>query len=171
MNEEILEPVLKEVMDDLKNISKELAEQKRALQQLSTQIQGIDKKVEHQSTNIPPVNLEPIRRSIALGIDQITQNINQQPKPIIRQYRFLLFPAEYAKEYYRIVFGRLIFWMIFAMIISFSFVLGKQYIQGTIEIHREQLETNQYVKAWNYLYQHESKSGKRKMEEAFGRNY
>jgi hypothetical protein len=45
-------------------------------------------------------------------LDNLKATIACQTKNITRQFRVLLFPNSNAREYYRIVFGRLLFWMV-----------------------------------------------------------
>jgi len=51
-----------------------------------------------------------------------------------------------------------------------SFCLGKQFIENWAIIKEKQLKKTQYENAWKYLYEHETKKGKKKMDEAWERN-
>ncbi len=56
--------------------------------------------------------------------------------------------------------------MIF-LLATYLFALSKHFIDNWAVIKEKQLEKTQYEKAWNYLYQHQNKQGKKKMEEAW----
>ena len=88
----------------------------------------------------------------------------QQSQPIIRHWRFLLFPEHYAKEYYTVIF-RLIMWMTLVCSGAYLFSLGKQALEDLKEVKLRQLENDQYQNAWEYMYNRESKQGKKKMED------
>jgi hypothetical protein len=53
----------------------------------------------------------------------------------------------------------------------FLFSLGKQALDNAREIKLRQLENNQYKNAWQYMYEHENKQGKKKMEDAWKKNW
>jgi len=53
---------------------------------------------------------------------------------------------------------------------TYLFVLGKQFIENWTIVKEKQLEKTQIQNAWNYLYQHETKQGKKKMEAAWQKN-
>jgi len=61
----------------------------------------------------------------------------------------------YAENYYRIVFGRLLFWMMIFLIATYLFMLGKHGIDIWQSVKEKEVEDNQYKKAWQYLYTHE----------------
>ena len=98
---------------------------------------------------------------------QLQATVMSQPKSIVRQFRILLFPEQNAGKYYRLVFGRLLFWMMIFLLATYLFALSKHFIDNWAVIKEKQLEKTQYEKAWNYLYQHQNKQGKKKMEEAW----
>ncbi len=58
-------------------------------------------------------------------------------------------------------------WMMIFLTATYLFVLGKQFIGNWTIIKEKQFEKTQYENAWNYLYQHETKQGKKKMEEVW----
>jgi len=70
------------------------------------------------------------------------------------------------KEYYTAIF-RLIMWMTLACSATFLFSLGKQALENTKQVKLRQSENNWYKNAWEYMYNKESKQGKKKMEETW----
>ena len=57
-------------------------------------------------------------------------------------------------------------WMTFICMDAFLFSLGKQSLENAKEIRLRQMENSQYKNAWEYMYNQESKQGKKKMEDA-----
>ena len=58
-------------------------------------------------------------------------------------------------------------WMTFVCMGVCLFALGKQALENAKEIKLRQLQNTQYKKAWEYMYNQESKQGKKKMEDAW----
>jgi hypothetical protein len=61
--------------------------------------------------------------------------------------------------------------MTFVCISYFLFSLGKQALDNAREIKIRQMEYDQYKNAWQYMYDHESKTGKKKMENAWKKSW
>ena len=62
-------------------------------------------------------------------INTIKKVVESQPKNVIRQVRLLFFPDIDTAKYFRIVFGRLIFWMVIILILVLLFSLGQEWIE------------------------------------------
>ena len=166
MEKEKLEIVLEDMLDELKIINNTTQEQKQQSTQLQERFFALEEKINQSNPAAPPVvNIKPIQACVNEAMTKIQHDLNQQFRPIIRQWRFLLFPEHYASEYYRVIF-RLIMWMTFVCMGVCLFALGKQALENAKEIKLRQLEANQYKSAWEYMYNHESKQGKKKMENA-----
>jgi hypothetical protein len=90
--------------------------------------------------------------------------IEEQPKNITKNFRILLFPEHNAREYYKVVFGRLLFWMMIFLIATYLFSLGKQFIDSNTAVRYKEAESYQYRKAWIYLYLNSKKSVRAKMD-------
>jgi hypothetical protein len=125
----------------------------------SAQIAAIRQKIEN-------VNSLPISDELLQRLDKIEKQLEKKPVPIIRQFRFLLFPESNQGQYYKIVFGRLIPWGIVFLAITYSFYLAKYGIEAWGNIRYNQ-QSEQCVKAWLYLNDHANKHVKKAMEEAF----
>jgi hypothetical protein len=96
---------------------------------------------------------------------KIKSAIEEQPKSVIRQFRILLFPEYGATEYYKLVFGRILFWMLIFLVATYLFTLGKQYMNVIVKINK--LENDNIRKAWKYLYKNNGKAVKDKMDSAY----
>lgn len=112
-----------------------------------------------------------MRSIITNGIQQTQQTEKAQPKTVTRQFRFLLFPKMYADQYYRIVFGRLLFWMMFFLLATYLYLLGKQGIESWQMVQEKNLEANHAKNAFDYLYRHADKEGKKKMIDAWQKSW
>jgi hypothetical protein len=150
------------------------------LQQVIVTINGYEKKeIKLPEIKIPDYKkeldqisgqLRELKQNVTNdGIAQLSRQIQKLglTKQPIKQYRFLLFPETNQGQYYKIIFGRLIPWGILLVVISFLFSLGQKGLE-VWKIRTYNQQTEQYIKAWNYMDSHtETKAGKKKMTEAW----
>jgi hypothetical protein len=125
----------------------------------SAQIAAIRQKLEN-------LNSLPISKELLQRLAKIEQQLEKKPVPVIRQYRFQLFPETNQGRYYKIVFGRLIPWGIVVIAITYSFFLAKYGIEAWGNVRYNQ-QSEQCAKAWLYLDDHANKHVKKAMDEAW----
>ncbi len=130
MEPEIIETVLKEILEEIKIIHRENAEKENYTGELKEKIQSLEKALHMQGTDAPKINLLPFQLQLDSGIKHIEKIVREQPKNVIRKIQILLFPETGAREYYRLVFGRLLFWMMIFLFATYMFSLGKQFIDN-----------------------------------------
>ncbi len=171
METEIMQTVMNEVLGELKEIKQQQAGQTKILSGLTGKVESFEQKVCDIKVFAPPVDTSHIEFSVADGINRIKSTIEAQPKCIIRQFRVLLFPEHYADQYYKIVFGRLLLWIIILVLSTYLFALGKQFINNQTLIEENEMFLNHYKKAWQYLYKQENKNGKKRMDSAWLKEY
>jgi len=167
METEIIETVLTDLLDEQKasnQLNRELTEK---VGQLEKKVESFQEMLGKQKIIAPLADLAPVEKMVDQHMQAIHALVESQPKNVIRQVRLLLFPETNAGQYYRIVFGRLIPWTLGLILATYGFSLGQQYIQESSAIHERQLVNDQCFKAWNYLYKHQPKEGKKTMEEAW----
>ncbi len=107
-------------------------------------------------------NVVQVKQALA----QITAHLEKEPKPIVKSYRFLLFPETNSGTYYKIVFGRLIPWGMVFVAIAFLFSLSQQSIRAW-EAYQYKERAERCVRAWIYLNDHGSLKTKKAMEKAW----
>ena len=56
-------------------------------------------------------------------------SIAAQDKPIVRQFRILLFPEQGVREYYKLIFGRVLGWGLLFITITYGYFLGKAWVE------------------------------------------
>lgn len=167
MEKEKIEFVLEDMLDELKTIANNVQDQKQQIGQLHERVFAFEEKISQENkADVPTVNIKPVEVAITTASNEIKQLIQQQPRPVIRQWRFLLFPERYAREYYAVIF-KLIMWMTLACMVVVLFSLGKQALENAKEVKLMQLENDQFKNAWQYMYKKESKQGKKKMDDAW----
>jgi hypothetical protein len=91
-------------------------------------LEKIEKSLLVRESTSRAINIVTITSRITNELGQIQALVEAKPKSITKEFRVLLFPEHNAVEYYRIVFGRPVFWMMILLISTYLFTLGKEYI-------------------------------------------
>ncbi|MGN6213655.1 hypothetical protein [Parafilimonas sp.] len=171
MEKEKIEFVLEDMLDELKMINNSVQEQKQQITQLYQKVSAFEEKANQANkAETPTVNIKPVEVAITTASNEIKQLIQQQSRPVIRQWRFLLFPEHNAREYYTVIF-RLIMWMTLACMVVVLFSLGKQALENAKEVKLMQLEHDQFKNAWEYIFKKEDKQGKKKMDDVMRKSW
>ena len=145
MTNDTIEMALASVLEELEASRKKDEEDKAMLQAIENKINKLEEGFNTVKMQMAKqVNTTPLETSIAKGISRLQQTIEAQPKTVRREFRVLLFPEYDAKEYYRLVFGKLIFWMVVILIATYLFMLGKQVIEKWSMISMQNREINEY---------------------------
>ena len=145
MANDIVETVLAGILEELGEINRKEEEQKAILQTLENKMEKLEEGLTlMQKQTAKQVSTMPVEAAIAKGINRLQQTIEGQPKTVRREFRVLLFPEYNPKEYYRLVFGRLIFWMIVVLITTYSYLLGKQIIEKWSIISSQNKEIDEH---------------------------
>lgn len=165
-----MESVLTEILEEQKLAVRTTQELGASLKSLAGQVDSFQKKLEQQKVIGRPADTRAVQEIVADGILKMEQTVAGQPKNVTRNFRLLLFPEMYAENYYRIVFGRLLFWMMIFLIASYLFMLGKQGINSWRFVKEKEIESNHGLQAWRYLYHHE-KQIRAKMDSAWRKSW
>ncbi|HEV8083392.1 MAG TPA: hypothetical protein VGP55_09335 [Chitinophagaceae bacterium] len=158
MEPEIIETVLKEILEEIKIIHQENAEKENYTTDLKNKIQSLENALYMQETKLSQINLLRLQLQLESKAKMIEKTIREQPKNITRKIQILLFPETGAREYYRLVFGRLFFWMMMILLATYMFSLGKQFIDNWKDVTERK---NELIKLHNALPD-QTKSGNRK---------
>jgi hypothetical protein len=166
----MLEIAFNNMAEELKEVRLQQAETNKTLSAFGEKLESFGQRLSNLKVITPPINTVPIAHTIDEGIMKIKSTIEDQPKSIIRQFKILQFPEYNAGEYYRIVFGRILFWLFVFLTVTYLYLLGQQYIQMDAIVKINKLENDNIRKAWKYLYKHSGKTTKDKMDSAYQKN-
>src|SRR5437868_14304463 len=111
MDNEVIKTVLNEVLEEFKEVKQQQIQTLKTLLKMKANVVDFEEKLTRLNMTPPEINTQPITYEIAKGFDEVKDVIEAQPKSITRQLRIMFFPENNATEYYKIVFGRLLFWM------------------------------------------------------------
>lgn len=166
----------------LEEIDERLSDTESILSMYEKRINRLEEsRIEHSVVEFPDYSQELkwikhalLQSSNANDIAQVKQalfkistHIEKEPKPIVKSYRFLLFPETNAATYYKIVFGRLIPWgMVFVGIACLFSLLCQQSIKAW-EAYEYNQRSERCVRAWIYMNEHGSVKVKKAMDEAW----
>jgi hypothetical protein len=169
MEKEKLEIVLEEVLEESKSMRGAVEELKQQIWQLKEKVEDFEKKMDGIKPVALPVDTVPVQGIIRLGFDRIQQLIEAQPKTVVQERRFLLFPEHHATEYYRVIF-RLILWLTLSTAVYYLFTLGKQALQNAREVRLRELELTHAQSAFRPLYDpQQTGAGKQQAQKADNR--
>ena len=128
MEKEIIETVLTEILEELKQLKKLTANNTSYTLDNASRLTAITDKLESKQAIKPDIDTQPIEQIILSGLAKINSTINQKPAPVKREFRILLFLEYNTREYYRIVFGRIISWLVLLVIAKYLYLLGSAWI-------------------------------------------
>ena len=129
MEQEVLQTVITELLQELKEVRQQQLETTKAMIEVKNKVGSFDQKLTEVKIATPAVNVHPIASAIDSGLNEIKSTIEAQPKSITKEFRVLLFPEYNAMEYYKLVFSRGLFWMLMFLIATYLYFLGRLYIE------------------------------------------
>jgi len=166
MENEILETVLKEMLEEQKKANDLTDEQNKKLGQLTQTVEKFEQRLDQVNVIAPPADTGPIQTILKKELQTMNLILENQPKSVIRQARLVLFPETNPDRYYKIVFGRLIPWVISISVVFFLIPLGKQYIDTRTQLQRRRYYFEVYRDAWERLDSTLGKPDRLKMKQA-----
>lgn len=156
MESEIIETVLKEISEDLKYSNNINTENK-------SKLFAIESKINSNAITKPLIDTKPIEQIISKGMDNIATIVDQTKDKRCPAIEFRFFPEHNRVEYYKIVYGRILFWVVMLFIAKYLYLLGSQWINKSYDEQK-------YKKAWENLYQNQGKANQKIMQKIIGNN-
>jgi hypothetical protein len=166
MEIQIIAAALTETLEEQKKTNQLLREQTQSIKELTEKVTAFNDKLDHIRIMAPPVPTELIDTVLSRGITRIEQLVTAQPKNYIRQLRILLFPEQNAYEYYRIVFGRLLLWLLGLSACAGLYCLTKEYIDKSSEESTRRYYYETYEKVLDQLDKTLDPASRKKMHDA-----
>jgi len=165
MDLDILETVLKDILEDLKVNNEIVQELTTRTGSLEDKILAFEKMLEKSKIVAPPADTKTLQDIAQNYFREFCRIVEAQPKNVVNESRFMLFPETNTDRYYKIVFGRLIPWS-YGMVAALLLIsLGKQYIRSRVEERERRYYYEVYTRAWKLLEDTTDKKGRKKMEE------
>ena len=156
MEKEIIETVLTEIYGELKLTNELLKENTVLATENKNRLIVIEKRFESNDVK-PLIDIRPIEQIVSRGVNNIAAIIDQPTKKRRPEFRFLFFPEHNTKEFYKVVYGRIIFWLVMLVIAKYLYLLGSEWIS-------KNYSDQKYKKAWENLYQFQGKANQKIMQ-------
>jgi hypothetical protein len=128
MEKEILEIVLSELLEETKKTNVLIEEQNKEIQELKTAFSDFNRKLTEIKVSAPPLDTVPLTKIVTDGINSIQKIVAAQPKDVLHEKRILFFPEWNQKEYYKIIFGRILFWLLWLIVATYCYFLCRDYL-------------------------------------------
>ncbi|HVU97323.1 MAG TPA: hypothetical protein VHE34_18970 [Puia sp.] len=166
MEPKVLDTVMNELLEEQKRTN-ELLEQEAAQQQeVAKKVDGFDDKLGKVRLVVPAIDTQPIAGLMEKHFEKVIEVLEAQPKNVVYQRRYLLFPEDNSGYYYKIIFGRLIPWVIIIIIFAYLLNLGNTYLKKQSEIANRRYYYETFSDAWDRLDSTIGPAGRKKMDEA-----
>ena len=173
MDEQSLTEVLKAVleheqqtqkfMNGMEAQRKEDAEQIEKLLKHNEQLIGsFEKKYSDIHIDAPKPDLSEVNAVMDKGFENVKAAVYARPN---RKFQVILFPEYHSKEYFKLVYGRLLFWWYMAMLS----ILGYNMATDALNAYRANQyndEGNAHIKAWNTIYKNMGPKNRGLMDKA-----
>ena len=150
MNQEVFETVLNDILQELQEGNRLKRQLDQQVQTLKEKVDGFEQRLADIRVVAPAVDIAPLQQLIKEGTENITAlvsshlektngiieekirkfmaGIEDQPKPIVRQWRILFFPENDYSGTFRIFLNRVCGWGTLLVLIAALFTLGQDYI-------------------------------------------
>jgi hypothetical protein len=168
MEDEVLQTVILEVLDELKEVRRQQAEIMKMLVEIKEKATAGYQPSTAPKAEILPAQTEKITAIINTRLDAIKKSIEAQQRPVIKQFRILFFPEFGATEYFKTL-GRIGLWILALIVSSYLFVLGKEFILSYLKARQDELVNYNYRAAWINLYRLSKNGVKQKMDSVWTR--
>lgn len=173
-----------DIIERLQDTEQVLTEQGNRIEKLETkEVKSVDIAIPDYSPELNTI-LQELRNinkndkvdQVLSRVTSIQEILKNQPVPVHKKLRVLLFPETNQGQYYKIVFGRLIPWGFGFMVLTYLFIWGYKaaatyqlYQNHLDQVQSEQLQREQvhYERALRYLQQHSKRKTIAAIKEAW----
>lgn len=165
MESQIIETVLKDILDELNGTTQAIQELARKVTAVEEKVSAFEKKQENLQIVAPPADTAPIEKIARNYFLEFCRIVDAQPKKVVRQFRLVLFPETHTDRYYKIVFGRLIPWSYGLVAAILLISLGQRCIISWSGAQERRYYYEVYMHAWDQLDKSLDKAGRQKMKD------
>lgn len=157
MEKEIIETVLTDISEDLRHSNKLNNENSKVVSEMKARLEAFEKKLDKTSLALGNGGIGEIEKIISKRFDNLGAKLEERPEKTRREFRILLFPEYNTREYYKVVFGKIIFWLVILVLAKYAYLLGHEWIS-------KEYEDQKYKKAWENLYKHQGNANQKMMQ-------
>jgi hypothetical protein len=123
MNNEVMQAVLTELVEEVKEIHKDVLLNNKTVEVYTESINKFEEHLKNISVNVSPPDLKPIEQIINYRLNEIREILKNQPKEVIHEKRILFYPEGNGRNFLKFITVRLLWGIIIiASIYVISFV-------------------------------------------------
>jgi hypothetical protein len=170
MDEQSLTEVLKAVLEHEQQTQKFMngmeAQRKEGAGQIEKLLKynelligSFEKKYSDIPIDAPKPDLSEVNAIIAKGFENVKAAVDARPN---RKFQVSLFPEYHSKEYFKLVYGRLLFWWYMFMLSILGYNISKDALNA-YRANQYNKENNAHIHAWDNVYKAASKKTKASM--------
>jgi hypothetical protein len=133
----------------------------KLLKYIEQLIGSFEKKYSNIHVDAPKPDLSEVNAIMDKGFENVKAAVHARPN---RKFQVILFPEYHSNEYFKLVYGRVLFWW-YMFILSF---LGYNIAKDALNAYRANQynrEGNAHIQAWDNVYKAASKKTKASMSE------
>jgi hypothetical protein len=142
MNPDTVEPILKELLHQQADIAAANEKADEAREQMFLKLEAFDKKLDTVKASVT-AETSVVVSSVKKGTEELKGIVEAQPKVVVHEKSFTLFP-NHSEEYYKVIFGNFFRGIVILIIGIYALVILNRYVYEREYLH--------YKKAWQYLY-------------------
>ena len=154
MDSAVMEEVLKEILQQQKEMAAESEKEQEARQQIFIKLEAFDKKLDTLKSPVGN-DTSAVLTTMKKWLEEIRVLVEAQPKTAVHEKRFHLFQNK-PEEYYKFIFGHLFKGLVILIIGIYTLVVINRYIREREYLH--------YKQAWQYLYNMQNEEEKQFLE-------
>jgi len=133
----VMEQVVKEILQQQKAMSADMEKESEARQQVFIKMESYEKKLD--GIKIPASDPSAVLIPVKRWIEEVRTMLEKQPKTVVQEKKFQLFP-NWSVEIYKLIFKGLII----LIVVIYGLVVLNRYVREREYLH--------YKQAWQYLY-------------------
>ena len=145
----VMEQVIKEILQQQKEMSAEMEKESEARQQIFIKMEAYEKKLD--GIKIPASDPSAILLPVKRWIEEIRSEMEKQPKTVVQEKRFQLLP-NWSVELYKGIFKGIIV----LIVVIYGLVVLNRYMREREYLH--------YKQAWQYLYSQQKEDYKMRLD-------
>lgn len=125
MDNNTIGTVLQEILEEQRSMTKANRLLMNKADEVTKKLEAIDKKIELAGLTNDCPDTESVKNMLLSGFDNIRQIMESQPKNVIHQKRYLLFPEFTAREHLAVVLR----WLLYILIATYCYWIFKYLIE------------------------------------------
>lgn len=130
----VIDEVIENLIRKTDFLEKELTDKNAKLLQKEEQTQSLIANFEQKFSKLviqtPKPDFSELNNSLKSGLASLNDSLEKRPKPLKKEYRFLLFPEQLRSvEYVRAVLTRVVLCILALVLMTFGYLLLNKYIK------------------------------------------